>query len=330
MLIINLKFDVVCSSGHMFSTCWNKISNGRRCPICWSNSTSSKPEKELYHYIRGLLKHKRIYCNTRKIIPPKELDIYIPSKKLAIEYCGLYWHSEISGGKSKKYHREKYDMCKSKGIRLITVFEDEYLERPEVVRSRIQNTLGIFEERVYARKTKFVEITKQEAQEFFYCNHLQGYSPCRYRFGLIYNGVLVQAMTFGRVSRAHASSKGVWEMKRLASLPGFSVVGGPSKLFSNSLKSMLEAGLEVEAVKSYCDLRWSSNTPVYEHLGFNEVRETKYTPHYLKSGVRYRNQSLAKTKAEKKTGLTEWELRRKQGYDRIWDCGHSTYVYEVK
>ena len=31
----------------------------------------------------------------RDIIPPYELDIYIPDKKIAIEYDGLHWHSEI-------------------------------------------------------------------------------------------------------------------------------------------------------------------------------------------------------------------------------------------
>ncbi len=119
-------------------------------------------------------------------------------------------------------------------------------------------------------------------------------------------------------------------MKRLASSVDTSVVGGASKLFKNAIKFIISSGEKATKIKSYCDLRWASYATVYKQLGFEKYAETKYTPHYVKRGSRYRNQSLAKTKEERLLGKTEWELRQAQGYDRIWDCGHTTYVYKVE
>ena len=86
----------------------------------------------------------------------------------------------------------------------------------------------------------------------------------------------------------------------------------------------------VEFLKSFCDMRYANIfNPVYEVLGFTLKCKTNYTPHYCKGQKRYRNFSLRKTPEERLTGKTEWELRREQGYDRIWDCGHRTYVYDV-
>ena len=83
-------------------------------------------------------------------------------------------------------------------------------------------------------------------------------------------------------------------------------------------------------VRSYCDMRYGNPfSPVYEKLGFEFLTESKYTPHYFKAQKRYRNQSLRKTEAERLTGKTEAALRREQGFRRIWDCGHRTYIYNL-
>lgn len=63
--------------------------------------------------------------NTKKIIYPKELDIYIPDLNLAIEFNGHYFHSLAL--KPKDYHYNKSKMCREKGIRLIHIYEFEDL-----------------------------------------------------------------------------------------------------------------------------------------------------------------------------------------------------------
>ena len=283
---------------------------------------------EIGDYIESILHgNTLILRKDRSLISPYELDIYIPSKKVAIEYCGLYRHSELSGGKSRRYHYEKMMACFEKDVRLITIFEDEYLKRPKVVLSRIANALGASPRRIFARKCQLVQLPKSTSLDFLNQHHLQGKGSSKTGWGLFYEGEIVQVLTVGNLARAHtAGGKKTLEMKRFASVPGVSVVGGASKLFSAARKYALEDNFE--AIKSYCDMRFANIfRPVYESLGFELQTYTKYTPHYLKEGVRVRNQGLRKTPSERLTGLTEWELRKAQGYDRIWDCGHRTYLY---
>ena len=65
-----------------------------------------------------------IKANTRKIIAPLELDIYLPELKIAIEYNGTYWHSS-KNNKDISYHLNKSLLCRQLGIRLIHIYEFE-------------------------------------------------------------------------------------------------------------------------------------------------------------------------------------------------------------
>jgi len=327
----NTKMRVVCPVGHLWeSSLHNFKDNKSRCLHCAAVLTDSAPERELADYVSSIV-DVEVLRNDRTLIAPLELDIFVPDKKVAIEYCGLYWHSEVASGKPRRYHYDKMMKCSEQGVRLITVFEDEYLARPHVVKSRVANALGVAERRVYARKCLFGAVQHQQAKLFLDDNHLQGASGFKYAFGLFYESELVMLMTFGPLSRTHAlvDGKPTLELKRFASLPGWSVPGGASKLLKNSLKLLIRHN-EYRYLKSYCDMRYANIAgPVYESLGFEKVSRTTHTPHYVKAGKRHRNQGLRKTPEERLTGKTEWELRQEQGYDRIWDCGHATYVLDL-
>jgi len=120
----------------------------------------------------------------------------IPSKKLAIEYCGLYWHSE-SMGKNRNYHIKKLNMCTDKGYRLITIFEDEWVNKRNITESRLMNVLGINKsKRIYARKCVVKEISATQARMFCEQNHLQGYTGSNIKIGAYYNTELVAVMYF--------------------------------------------------------------------------------------------------------------------------------------
>ena len=67
-----------------------------------------------------------------------ELDIYIPENKLALEINGNYFHSELGGKKNKYYHVNKTELCESKNIQLIHIFEDEWLFKNDVIKKRIK------------------------------------------------------------------------------------------------------------------------------------------------------------------------------------------------
>ena len=203
-----------------------------------------------------------------------------------------------------------------------------WLDKFEIVLSRILTALNLATTRVYARKCNLLEIDNKTANKFFEENHIQGKSTAIKVWGLFYNDALVSVCSIGLVGRKHAGGEGIIELKRFCSKNGVSVVGGFSKLFKVVVEYCRQNGYSF--IKSYCDRRYANiHKPVYEQVGFILRGETKYTPHYFRKGIRYRNVSLRKTPEERLTGLTEWELRMAQGYDRIWDCGHRTYVYEV-
>lgn len=320
-----LKFK--CDKGHEHCITWSNFQKGQKCYRC-SSAGVSKSEKELV----DLFKSKGIYLkeNNKDLIAPYELDIYFPEQKLAVEYCGLYWHSEASGGKDRNYHHLKRSLCEEKEIRLITIFEDEYLNKPEVIYSRISSALGIINNKIYARKCEVRVIDKKEAKKFLDEYHLQGYGRSKIAFGLFYGNLLVGVMTGCSLSRSHVSRSRTLELKRLCFLPGYLVVGGASKLFKKFVG--FSKSNNYQAIRSYQDMRWGNPfNPIYDKLGFEKISETKYTPHYVSDNykARIRNQSLRKTPEERLTKKTEWELRQQQGYDRIWDCGHRTYEIKI-
>lgn len=315
----------ICDKGHKAEIRLHNLKRGQRCSKCQHLGVSNA-EKEIRDHLSGF--PISFESNSKKVIPPYEIDIFWPQKEVAVEYCGLYWHSEVSGGKPRSYHYKKRQLCEEKGIRLITVFEDEYLSKPDVVLSRIKSALGIIENRVYARHCSVKCIDNKEARDFLNQYHLQGAGKFKVSFGIFYSGKLLGVMTGGSLSRHHVSSKRVLEMKRLCFSPGYSVPGGSSKLFKRLRNYAIEH--KFDAIRSYQDMRYGDPfRSVYECLGFELITQTKYTPHYVTDGhkTRIRNQALRKTPEERLTGKTEWELRREQGYDRIWDCGHRTFEY---
>jgi hypothetical protein len=331
---VNSKEKILlrCPEGHEWETTFHNFrdlsdSTGNRCMVCYSqNNYISRLEQKIRDFFECKLPDVEVIYNDRTQIGPKELDLYLPKYNLAIEVCGLYWHSDTANNIHRGYHYDKMISCKQKGIRLITLFEDEINKKFDLVASRILQAIGRVSNRIYARKCVVHEVPNKIASKFFDKNHLQGFCPARKIFGLYYNCELVAAMSVGNVTRNHANLGKTLELKRFCSISGTTIIGGASKLFKYVVSYAINNSYD--NIKSYCDMRYANIfNPVYEILGFNLLSETKYTPHYFKSGVRYRNMSLRKTSKERLTGKTELELRLEQGYNRIWDCGHRTYLY---
>jgi hypothetical protein len=260
--------------------------------------------------------------NTRDIIAPLELDFYIPSKQLAIEVCGLYWHSEVSGRRNRQYHYNKFKMCEKLGIKLITIFEDEWKYKQSIVESRLQNLLGITNKRIYARQCLVEEITTDVAKDFINTHHLQGYSNSTINLALkdTLNNI-VSVMTF---AKPRFNNKYENEIIRFCS--SGSVVGGASKLFDYFIKKY-----NPTSILSYSDNRWG-NGSVYEHLGFKfkslniGYTYTDYKNRYTRN--QYQKHKLVKLGYD--SSLSEAEIMKSRGYDRIWDCGQTTWVYSNK
>jgi hypothetical protein len=132
----------------------NESHYGQKCCV-------STLEKELVSYIKEICPHEVIE-NTRKIIYPFELDIYIPELKVAFEFNGLYWHSNKI--KDKAYHLKKTSMCQGKGIKLFHILETEWNDEKENTKRFIEDKiLGI---RRYNGTTIKIDLSKDSILEY--------------------------------------------------------------------------------------------------------------------------------------------------------------------
>ncbi len=108
----------LCPEGHEYAATLLHRSSGTNCPICNSGRQTSFAEQAVYYYVKKVFPDA-ISRYTVIFSKGMELDIYIPSIKLGIEYDGMAWH------KADKLSREikKYKICKEHGIRLIRLME---------------------------------------------------------------------------------------------------------------------------------------------------------------------------------------------------------------
>ncbi|MFA5152080.1 MAG: hypothetical protein WC554_05950 [Clostridia bacterium] len=256
----------------------------------------------------------------------KELDIFISNKNLAIEYNGLYWHSEEY--KEKSYHYNKWKECNDKGIKLLTIWEDDWTYKTEIVKSIIKNQLGLTENRIYGRNTKIKLVEYLEKKDFLDKNHIQGNCQSSINLGLYYNNELVSLMTFGkkRMVLKSKSADDEYELLRFCNKLMTSVVGGASKLFSYFIKNF-----KPQKIISYanCDI---SSGQLYETLGFNNLEWTGLNYWWVKDGKRYHRSNFMKHKLVKQgadPNKTEKEIMREKGYNKIWGTGNLKFEWSL-
>lgn len=312
------KLEYLCPKGTKHSISWSNWQLGHRCPCC--NNGMSKAEKEIADFIRQL--NIDIELKNRLLISPLELDIIIPSMKIAIEYNGLYYHGIIKGNKDKNYHINKLQKCNDVGYRLITIFEDEWVTRKEIVKSRLKHIL-IKEKSIYARKCTVSKITTQLAKNFIDTHHIQGYTQCAIKIGAYYNNQLVAVMTFakGNISKGSVFKENVWELSRFCTSQ--SIVGIAGKLLS-----YFEKEYKPMKIYSYADRRWSDGN-VYKKVGFDFIGITAPNYWYFNDNKkRIHRFNFRKDKIKhlaSKENMTEWDIMREQGYDKIYDCGNMKF-----
>ena len=175
-----------------------------------SDYATSNEEKDLLDFIKDLTTEK-IISNDKSIINPYELDIYIPSKNLAFEFDGIYYHSNQF--KDKMYHYNKTKLCEEKGIRLIHVFEDDWRFKQNIVKSMIKSSLGIYDRKIFARKCEIKNILVSEYRNFMNENHLQGYIFREIGIGIDYGSV--NATTFVQIALVYDKKESKWKLIRL-------------------------------------------------------------------------------------------------------------------
>lgn len=325
---------IVCPKhGPFQQTPAHHLSREHGCPEC--SHHLSKGEAQIKAF---MLIFTQIDSRRRDIVKPKELDIYAPARALAVEYCGEYWHGARKAEEeedARTRHIDKMRACEAQGIRLLTVFESDWLNRPHAIKRLIRNALGKGRGKVMARKCDLVDVPHSEAVAFFDRYHPQGGSGHGKHYGLRYHGKIVACMrfTFGSNDRGKNVER-QWTLSRYATR--VSVTGGAARLLSAFIEEV-----DPPLIKSFSDNRYFTGA-MYERLGFALDAELapEYQVYHIKTGLLpksawQRREIPARIQQLKSNEVfdpetderTETIMTYLLGARRVYDCGKKRWIW---
>ena len=259
-----------------------------------------------------------VKTNVRNLIDG-ELDIYLPQHNLAIEYCGVFWHCDVHSRITPHYHLDKLTKCREKGIRLITLYEDEWLYKQQIVKQKIESIVGKDTRSVTpARKCTMVPVSTLQKRAFFDENHVQGNGPSSVDIGLFYQQELVACMSFIELQQK------VFILNRYATKTH--TPGG----FTRLLK-YFQNNHQWEQIISFADLRWSDGD-VYDKAQFTLSKVLSPDYRYVLGNKTFHKFAFRRKQLPRILGesfdsqLTEVQNMNNAGYYRIWNCGLNRYV----
>lgn len=305
-----------CPQGHShYAENGNRIA-GSQCPTC--SKRVSRAESHIAQFVQDLLLDDLVLTSDRSIIRPFELDIVVPSRKVAVEFNGVYWRSEAQG-KEKWYHHEKWKRCQAQGYQLIQVWEDTWEDRPEAVKAMIASKLGANQrKRVFGRNTSVVTVPLTDARQFLEEHHIQGWTRASAYLGLEHPDLGLVAVCAFKISKREVV------LERYAT--SVHVIGGQSKLLA-----AFDRVYAYDRMVTFADLEVSDGN-LYEQTGW--VRDKDLLPDYRyivdSRRVHKFNFRIARFKTdpllEYKEGMSERELALLNGLSRVWDSGKVRYV----
>ena len=282
----------------------------------------SRGETEVHDFIKTFYS-KEIKRNYK--ILGHELDMFFPDKYLAIEYNGVYWHSD--NFKEKTHHYDKWKKFKDNGIDVMFIWEDDWKFKKEIIESILLNRFT--EDRnhltkIYARNCKIIELDYKNSKLFLEKNHIQGFVPAKNNIGLLYKDELVSIMTFG--NRKISGNKCV-ELLRFCNKLNFNIIGGSSKMFNYYIKKYLN---DNEKIISYCNLELFTGN-IYKKLGFSYIGHTALNYWWTKGSKKFNRGSFMKhilVRNGEDPTLTENQIMKKNNYFKIWSIGNSKWIYQ--
>lgn len=291
---------------------------GQLCTKCQLFRVS-KAQIEIYEYVKECCNDAVL--NDRSILSPKELDVYVPSKNFAIEFNGLYYHSDLNGAESNK-HQVKSEECARLNVKLFHVFEDEWKHKKEIIKSMIDHRLRCSRIKVNARSCELVELTPcEEVKNFFNVSHIDG-TGGRYdvAFVLRTNNVIVAALTLRKPFSK--KWKNTIEVARFSCALNHSIPGAMSRLLFAATRWAKQQGYA--QILSYVDQRFGGHD-VYKHADFVKVSETpvRFWWTDLAKLVRYPRQKFVASSKENKT---ETDVAKEAGVHKIYGCKNTIMI----
>ena len=288
-------------------------------------SNRSILENQVLSYVRSIC--TRIKGNDRRALGNgKELDIYIPNKKVAIEVDGIYWHSDAPGLKKDEIPSEvvrnftanrsleKTKLCEKKGIKLLHIFEDDWLLKPDIAKAYIKSTLGCFDNEISADLCNLRKLSIREYKRFLNKNHLQGYQSAQTRLGLFHKDVLVACIGLNDNKLVRFCTK-------------------QNTKVSDALPKLLKV-TELSEIRTTVD-RMLTDFFTAASFKIEKTNDPEY--YYVKNGRRFSKHCFSKQKIENlynQGKLEYWDPEEseeinmyKNNFIRIWDCGSVNLVW---
>lgn len=285
-----------------------------RCRVC--HPIGSRQQLEVYEFVKSL-GFDDVESSTRSVISPYEIDVWVPSMNFGVEYHGLYWHSEPSEGQfDKNRHRDKYLAATAKGVKLMQIFSDEWINKNDVCRSMIVNSLGL-STKLNGRDCVVKEIPQPQSKEFLNDNHVSGATRAKKHFGLIHKTKGLVSVATVRVP-IQKKWGNVAELARMATLKEHTVRGGASKLMSKILEWSEQNGYE--GLLSYADLRFGDGK-VYEKCGLELVGTTKNSYWYTDGCSR-----IDRFVYRAQPGKPEQQVAEENNVKAVYGCGNNVYL----
>ncbi len=290
------------------------------CPYC---NPMRNPETSIESELKTILNDLQIKYeqHNRTLIHPYELDFYLPDYNIAIECNGIYWHSGFDNGKRLM---QKRNLCNNKNIRLLYFWENDIHQRTNIIKNYLKSICGL-NNRIFARKCQIKEIDSKASREFIEINHLQGNINASVRLGLFYNNELIEVMTFGKQRKCFGEKpeKGTYELYRLCSKGGYTVVGGASKLLQYFINMY-----NPNRIITFCSNDISDGN-VYEKIGFKFIKECGQGFCYInkKTGERKHRFALRKSVVNDGTNRTADEINLSNGWFKCYDSGNKKFEF---
>ena len=310
------SLDIVCPVHGVFKQVGtDHVHSKAGCPKCANQMSKGEEAIRVYLASLGL----NVIAN-HKYSTRKEMDAYIPDRHFAVEFDGLPWHS--TKYRTMRQQTDKTKELTALNIRLVRIFEDEWNDKQEQVKSLLSNQLGLNQERIYARNCTISNVTDEEAGVFHRENNIQESIATGIHKGLTYSGKLVAIMTLTK----HAEEPTTYELARFSS--SLRVVGGASRLLKHLAKAV-----SAKNIVAYSENRLFSGK-MYGTLGFKETAKIKPNYTYWQNNTKTRQpksefKDLAGKLENYDPALTEKQNCESNGYYQVYDCGLTKWELNV-
>ena len=197
---------------------------------------------------------------------------YLPDDQLYVHFVD----STLVKGNHEHYFFNLYQQKAKQKIRLITIWEDQYIHYKKVIQSRLLSSFGKTH-KIHARVTEVRQLNQTELDDFLTQHHLQGSTKAKHKFGLFYKGELVSVASFSKacpIDRDQVRYRS-HELIRFCNKTGSTVVGGLSKLIAHFVKKH-----KPEDIMTYADCDWGLGKG-YEKIGFQLIEHTPARAFYI-------------------------------------------------